>query len=64
MQNRDLKRVSRLTAILTLLETKKIVIAQDLADKFSVSKRTIYRDIEHWKSLEFPFLKKKVKGTH
>jgi predicted DNA-binding transcriptional regulator YafY len=43
------KRFDRIVAILTQLQSKKIVKAQELADRFEVSLRTIYRDI---KSLE------------
>jgi predicted DNA-binding transcriptional regulator YafY len=41
----DTKRLSRLAAILTQLQTKRLLTATELADKFSVSIRTIYRDI-------------------
>ncbi|QNL21016.1 YafY family transcriptional regulator [Hyphobacterium sp. CCMP332] len=40
-----MKRLDRLTAILIQLQSKKIVKAQMLADKFEVSLRTIYRDM-------------------
>ncbi|MGV6943822.1 helix-turn-helix transcriptional regulator [Sphingobacterium kyonggiense] len=43
------KRFDRIVDILIQLQSKKIVKAQDLADRFEVSLRTIYRDI---KSLE------------
>ncbi len=38
-------RLSRLTAILTQLQTKHLITARELADKHHVSIRTIYRDI-------------------
>ncbi|TWV94681.1 helix-turn-helix transcriptional regulator [Chitinophaga pinensis] len=41
----DIKRLTRLTAILIRLQTKKIVTAAELAMRFDVSVRTIYRDI-------------------
>ncbi len=62
MQNNDIKRVSRLTAILTQLQTKNLLIAQDLADKFSVSKRTIYRDIRALEDAGVPILTEEGKG--
>ena len=39
------KRFDRIVAILIQLQTKRIVKAQELADRFEVSLRTIYRDI-------------------
>lgn len=39
------KRFDRIIAILIQLQSKKIVRAQELADRFEVSLRTIYRDI-------------------
>lgn len=38
-------RLDRLTAILIHLQTKRVVKAQELADRFGVSLRTIYRDV-------------------
>lgn len=39
-------KINRLTEIIVTLLNKNTVTAKDLADKFSVSTRTIYRDIE------------------
>ncbi|MBJ6369080.1 helix-turn-helix transcriptional regulator [Snuella sedimenti] len=39
------KRFDRIVAILVQLQSKRIVKAQELADRFQVSLRTIYRDI-------------------
>lgn len=41
----SIKRFDRIVAILIQLQSKRIVKAQDLADRFEVSLRTIYRDI-------------------
>lgn len=41
-----MKRLHRLTAILVKLQSRKIVQAAELADKFEVSQRTIYRDMQ------------------
>lgn len=40
-----MKRLTRITAILLRLQAKRLVVAQELADEFEVSLRTIYRDI-------------------
>ena len=45
MSSDSLKRFDRIVAILIQLQSKRIVKAQDLADRFQVSLRTIYRDI-------------------
>ncbi|MDI9310540.1 MAG: YafY family protein [Limnohabitans sp.] len=52
----DIKRLSRLTAITTLLQTKRIVTATELANKFTVSTRTIYRDIKALEQAGVPVL--------
>lgn len=44
-----MNRIDRITAILIQLQSKKIVRAQEIADRFKISLRTVYRDI---KSLE------------
>ncbi|MBC9796853.1 helix-turn-helix transcriptional regulator [Sinomicrobium weinanense] len=40
-----MNRFDRITTILIQLQSKRVVKAQDLADRFEVSLRTIYRDI-------------------
>lgn len=45
MLDKETSRLSRLTAILTLLQTKRLMTASVLAKKFDVSVRTICRDI-------------------
>jgi predicted DNA-binding transcriptional regulator YafY len=40
-----MNRLDRLTAILIQLQSKRVVKAQEIADRFGVSLRTIYRDI-------------------
>ena len=56
------KRLSRLTAILTQLQTKRLLQASTLAVKFSVSKRTIYRDIKALEQAGVPILTEEGKG--
>jgi predicted DNA-binding transcriptional regulator YafY len=40
-----MNRLDRLTAILIHLQTKRVVRAQELASRFCISLRTVYRDI-------------------
>ncbi len=49
-----IKKIDRVTSILTQLQTKSIVRAQDLAKKFDVSIRTIYRDIKTLENAGIP----------
>jgi len=62
MSNNDTKRLSRLVAILTQLQTKRLLTAAVLADKFSVSNRTIYRDIKALEQAGVPILTADGKG--
>jgi predicted DNA-binding transcriptional regulator YafY len=58
----DIKRLSRLTAILTRLQSKRIVTARELADTFSISVRTIYRDIKALEEAGVPIFTEEGKG--
>ena len=40
-----MNRIDRLTAILIHLQSKQIVKAEEIADRFHISKRTVYRDL-------------------
>jgi predicted DNA-binding transcriptional regulator YafY len=40
-----MNRLDRLTAILIQLQSKRIVKAQEIADRFEISLRTVYRDV-------------------
>ena len=62
MKDNDTKRLSRLTAILTWLQTKRIITAPELARKFSVSIRTIYRDIKALEQAGVPVFTEEGKG--
>ena len=62
MNLNDTTRLSRLTAILTQLQTKRLVTATALASKFSVSVRTIYRDIRALEQAGVPIITEEGKG--
>jgi predicted DNA-binding transcriptional regulator YafY len=62
MKDNDNKRLSRLTAILTQLQTKRLLTATALADKFTVSVRTIYRDIRALEQAGVPIITEDGKG--
>jgi predicted DNA-binding transcriptional regulator YafY len=62
VNNNDTKRISRLTAIITQLQTKRLVTASELASKFSVSVRTIYRDIRALEDAGIPIYVEEGKG--
>jgi len=62
MNDNDTKRLSRLTAILTQLQAKRLLTASALANKFSVSIRTIYRDIKALEQAGVPILTEDGKG--
>ena len=50
------KRFDRIVAILVQLQSKRIVKAQELADRFEVSLRTIYRDVRTLESCGVPIV--------
>lgn len=56
MNDHYLKKIDRVTAILTQLQSKPLVRAQDLANKFEVSIRTIYRDIKTLENAGIPIV--------
>lgn len=58
----DIKRVSRLTAILTQLQTQRLLTATYLAEKFNVSVRTIYRDMRALEESGIPITAEEGKG--
>ena len=41
-----MNRIDRLAAILIQLQSRPLIKAQDIADKFSISLRTVYRDVK------------------
>jgi predicted DNA-binding transcriptional regulator YafY len=49
-----MNRIDRLLGILTLLQSKKYVTADKIADKFHISVRTVYRDVKSLCEQGFP----------
>lgn len=62
MLDHELTRLSRLVALLTLLQTKSLLSATELARRFSVSTRTIYRDIRTLEQAGVPIVTREGKG--
>ncbi|HUC80489.1 MAG TPA: YafY family protein [Flavisolibacter sp.] len=62
MKENDTKRLSRLTAILIQLQTKRLITSTILAERFGVSVRTIYRDIKALEQAGVPVLTEDGKG--
>jgi predicted DNA-binding transcriptional regulator YafY len=62
MKNNDVKRLSRLTAILIQLQTKRLITSTFLAEKFGISIRTVYRDIKALEQAGVPVVTEDGKG--
>ncbi len=62
MIDHEIPRLSRLVALLTLLQTKRVLTAIELARRFSVSTRTIYRDIRTLEGAGIPVVTQEGKG--
>ena len=62
MEEKEKPRLSRLTAILTQLQSKRIITARELAEKHNVSLRTIYRDIRTLEKSGIPIATEEGKG--
>jgi len=51
-----MNRLDRLTAILIQLQAKKVVKAQDIAERFAISLRTVYRDVRTLEEAGVPII--------
>ena len=61
--NADQKsRLSRLIAILTQLQSKRLLTAREMAEKYGVSIRTIYRDIRALEDSGIPIITEEGRG--
>ena len=55
-------RLTRLTNILLHLQSRRVVTAQELADKFNITQRTVYRDIRALEEAGVPIIGEAGKG--
>ncbi|WP_422081435.1 helix-turn-helix transcriptional regulator [Ulvibacterium sp.] len=62
MKEKEKPRLSRLTAIITQLQSKRLITAKYLAEKHNVSIRTIYRDIRTLEKSGIPIVTEEGKG--
>lgn len=60
--DKEKPRLARLTAIMTQLQSKKIVTAKDIAQKHNISIRTVYRDIRTLEKSGIPVMTEEGKG--
>ena len=61
-KHQNTPRLSRLSAILIMLQSKKIVTATQIAKKFNVSTRTAYRDVKALEVSGVPLFTEEGKG--
>ena len=57
-----MNHLSRLLSILTILKSKRLVTGTELAKKFDVSTRTIYRDIKKLEEADVPIITVEGRG--
>ncbi|NBA88582.1 WYL domain-containing protein [Emticicia sp. CRIBPO] len=62
MADQEIPRLARLTAILTMLQSKRLITAGYIADRFGISIRTVYRDIRALESSGVPVFTEDGKG--
>src|SRR5882762_11944125 len=51
-----MNRIDRVSAILIQLQSRRVVKAQDIADRFSISLRTVYRDVKTLEEAGIPII--------
>src|SRR5450432_408412 len=59
---KEISRLARITNIATIIKSKRIVTAAQIAKKFDVSIRTVYRDIKTLESSGVPVITVEGKG--
>ena len=61
MEN-EIPRLSRLTSILLIFQSKKLITVAEIANKFEISTRTVYRDFKALEEAGIPIIKEENKG--
>ena len=59
-----MKRLERLTAILSFLQSRKFSKVADIKQKFNISERTVFRDIKALEEAGVPITSEKEKGYY
>lgn len=62
MFDKDTSRLSRLTSLLIHLQSKRLVTATELAERYNISVRTVYRDIRALEEAGVPVFTEEGKG--
>ncbi len=62
MNENETSRLSRLTTILILLQSKRLLTATELSKKFNINVRTVYRDIRALEEAGIPICTEEGKG--
>ncbi|MTI31999.1 helix-turn-helix transcriptional regulator [Xanthovirga aplysinae] len=62
MSDKEKPRLARLTSLLTDLQSKRLLTAKELAEKYDVSTRTVYRDIRTLENSGVPIVTEEGKG--
>jgi len=57
-----ISRLARLTAIITQLQSRRLITAQEIADRYDISVRTVYRDIRSLEEAGIPIMTEEGKG--
>ena len=58
-----MNRINRVTSILIQLQSKKIIPAKEIAQRFNISLRTVYRDIRTLEEAGIPIGAEAEKGN-
>jgi len=61
-EDNEISRLVRMTSIATMLKSKRVLTATDIANKFNISIRTVYRDIRALENSGIPIITNEGKG--